>query len=517
MNDLGYGNSRRMSERDIPSRIHQEHQEMQMRLQQQQRNGGLNMNMSNINMNAQMQMQMQTPRIQGSKSVPTLNSDQNQLQIQSSLLPFGNSQINQAPQRQPNQLVQSQTSVSHPSNISSNNYRAGYLPQQQQGPVQSGSGYGNVNANYLPPPARPESQQSMNHQHSNRISSTGSQSSYQEERHYQNIQMYQQQNASQQKISPNSINSLQPPQQPQRMLHSSHNSLQHPDGQYNQLQSQQGRPVSAIVSSRDQEQLGGLYQNPPNSPRSPPPNSHQTAFNLDPYNQNSYSNSQMAYPRQMSQQSDQIDFGRTYPGAGGNNPSFMDVRQRDLMRQEAKMEEMRDEIRRREERMAMMKQQQQYPPNQQNWNQRIPSQQQIHPGLNGQTMPMRLGPQPAPKPRPQFGSLPPSGSGSSQSQFQSQGSLRQQIPYREQQELLPSQANLPPPAVSYRYGQSGYPPSRQGDPIKLPITGSLPGQRSSASQNALNNKPNEVQSSNRSNSGVVSPSPWEREEREKVK
>ena len=185
----------------------------------------------------------------------------------------------------------------------------------------------------------PESQMSMHSQQ--RMSSSQSQQLYPEERHYQNIQLYQIQPTPQNKTSSNSV--------PQRMLHSSHTSLQTDGQHYNPQQ----RPLSAMISNREPDQyLGPKGANSPGTPTSPrPPIAMNPNMMAAPdqfhYPQQQYPNSRQSQDFNESQQ--MMDYpSRNYPPP---HPPYMDPRQRDHMRAEAKMDEMREEVRRREERM----------------------------------------------------------------------------------------------------------------------------------------------------------------------
>ena len=126
------------------------------------------------------------------------------------------------------------------------------------------------------------------------------------------------------------------------------------------------------------------------------------------------------------------------------------------------------------------------------------------PGMNGAAL--RMAPPPAPKPRPTAAQMLSNYNPNSYSRNS----------YREPQESIPQGGpNQPQPSVSYRYGPSGYPPTRQSEPLRSP-TGNVP---KTPFTDALNNSNNRVinnQDLRKNNSGVVSPSPWEREEKERV-
>jgi afadin len=507
--DIGYGNPRRMSERDIPSRISHE-QEMQMRAHR-----------NNV------PQSQQQPRIQGSKSVPTLNDD--------NAVNSGNGQpgLQQRRNEPPPYSVGAQhpgynsltSSTSMPKSVSdfnsaqnlklaidnSNNFR-NYAPQH------SVTSYNAMN-NYSP--SRPESQMSLQSQQNNRMPSSASQQLYPEERHYQNIQLYQIQQQNPQiptsKPSPNSMSSVP---QTHRILHSSHSSLQADGQQFNPQQS--SRPLSALISNREQEQ----YLNPlgptPNTPTSPRPPisphhsnmvSGQDHFHYPHNQQQQYPNPQMS-SRQSSQDAHDsqnlLDYpSRNYPPP--HPPFDPHSRQRDLMRQEAKMDEMREEIKRREERnqsaQQMINNLIRGPTPNGLWSQRPQYHPQQQLGLNGGSQ-LRMGPPPAPKPNRAMAPTAVSNYG--------QNSFIRQSSYREPHDNLPQQPNPPPPTVSYRYGPSGYPPSRQSDPLRSPNSNP---QRTPFTNSMSNNRINFDKNNadmRKSNSGVVSPSPWEREEKERV-
>ena len=480
-----------MSERDIPSRISHE-QELQMRALR-----------NNVNPNAQQQHQQQ-PRIQGSKSVPTLNED-NQMQ------PMTNGQQS-LQQRRPNEIPPPYSvGGPHPQYNSmpkpSSDFNNGQHMKMGSDSRNYASHHSMANYNTIGSysPSRPDSQMSIHSQQTQRMSSSQSQQLYPEERHYQNIQLYQiqptQQMLNQSKPSPNLV--------PQRILHSSQSSLQN-DGQHYNPQ-QNPRPLSAVMPNPDQY-MGPKAHSPgtPTSPRPPiaiNPNMMGPPPDQFHYSQQ-YANSRLSTQDYNDSQQQMMDFpSRNYPPP---HPPYVDPRQRDIIRQEAKMDEMREEVRRREERIQSGGPQmgpiiRNATPNGQ-WAHRPPYYPQQM-GMNGGPQ-LRMAPPPAPKPnRPTAAQLLSNYGQNSYSRNS----------YREPHDNIPqSPANPPPPSVSYRYGPSGYPPSRQTEPLRSP-TSSGPKQpftdalnRDSFNRGVNNNDLRKNQS------GVVSPSPWEREERERV-
>lgn len=153
-------------------------------------------------------------------------------------------------------------------------------------------------------PMRSESQLSFN---------SASKMPIYEERHYQNIQLYQLNPRTGSPVGPGAGSSIPGAGGgPRTMHHGSHSSLQPEVGHINPSSSASSshfgghnRPVSALVTSREQELVS-------------------------------------------SSLSGQQQYGQLQSKPGGP----LDARQRDLMRQEAKMEEIREELRRREDRGA---------------------------------------------------------------------------------------------------------------------------------------------------------------------
>ena len=488
---IGYGNPRRMSERDIPSRISHE-QEFQMRAHR-----------NNVSAVGAQQQHSAQPRIQGSKSVPTLIDDNPMAAVNGQTLPpLQQRRTNEVPppytvggpHNQYNSMPKSASemvSVQHmkQTNDAMNSTR-NYAPHPSMANYNTIGSYS---------PSRPDSQMSMNSQQ--RMSSSQSQQLYPEERHYQNIQLYQIQ-PTQQKTASNAV--------PQRMLHSSHTSLQNDGQQYNPQQNP--RPLSAMISNREQDQyIGPKSANSPVTPTSPRPPIAINPNMISGADQFHYPQQQQQYAQSRHSQdyndSQQMDYpSRNYPPP---HPPYVD-RQRDMMRQEAKMDEMREEVRRRDERMHSGGPQmgpifRGSAPNGQ-WPQRphyYPQQQM--PGMNGGPVLHRMAPPPAPKPRPTAQQM--------LANYNPNAYLRNS--YREPHDSIPQTlSHPPPPSVSYRYGPSGYPPSRQSEP-RSPTSSA----QKTPFSDALNNSNNRVinnQDMRKNNSGVVSPSPWEREEKERV-
>ena len=462
--------------------------------------------------------QQQQPRIQGSKSVPTLvDPNQPSPQMNGAVPPPPS--VLQSRERRPTDMSGGgpypQTYNSMPKS-GAEGFGAGQ-PMNNSRNYASHQMLGNYNtiANYSP--SRPDSQLSFHSQQ--RMSSSQSQQLYPEERHYQNIQLYQ----IQPKPSPNSV-----PQRPP--VHSSHSSLQ-TDGQlYNPQQN--SRPHSALIANRDADQyMGPMGANSPGTPTSPRPPLGMNPNMMGPpgdqfhYPPQQYSNAPMPQ-RQASQDYDSqnmMDYpSRNYPPP---HPPYGDPRHRDIMRQEAKMDEMREEVKRREERERMqsgggpqMNSLMRGTPTNGQWAAHRPP---YYPP--GQQMPMNGGsrlqmpppPQPAPKPKPTAAQML---SNYGQNNSYSRNSYREAHPPHDaipqhQQQAVPQ----PPPNVSYRYGPSGYPPSRQSEPsLRSPTVGSQKTPFTDALNNITNSRVINNTDLRKNHSGVVSPSPWEREEKERV-
>ncbi|XP_054718595.1 afadin-like isoform X2 [Uloborus diversus] len=531
---------RRMSERDIPSRLMNEHG------QEGRLHAGSN--------------HLMPPRMQTSKSVPSLNSNHE---------PDGM----RAP---PNGAVQphdmynpaySRTSstasipkaTDYPDRYKSANSLRPDVPHPYGGPHDDQ----NPPPYPGPPPAnRPMSHPNLHQPHPPAMMPA---TSVQEERHYQNISVYQQPPLNQPQVgqqpNPYTMHPRPPaqphPQQPPRSLHGSQSSLNRPDPQGLQSPVDRSRPLSTLVSPREQEQYANsMGYGHPNSgpPRSPKGSTHSSM--------DSHHGSQgYAPPRPLH---DQRDFrsadhlrpvesdarsytesvshpelnSRAYPPHSQEyNMMHMDPRQRDLLRQEAKMEEMREELRRREERERMLLQQQQMQGGRGGtWSlPRGPNPPIRPPGYHhnspnpGHPHPPYVGgpPPPAPKPRQQFYSngpierfqRPPGYMNSPEAAYHEIGGHPPPVG--------PRMAHQPPPVVSYRYGPSGYPPrSEEGGDPKMPRqmgndlrVHSPHGKPPPVSQNSrvtfeLSQHPGGHDKKETSN--LMSPSPWEREEKEKM-
>ncbi|XP_054164184.1 afadin-like [Oppia nitens] len=489
----GYGNPRRMSERDIPSRVNHE-QELQMRAHR-----------NNMNASAQhLQHQQQQSRIQASKSVPTLVDGGPMTQSNGGVPPPPS--VLQQHRRIANEIPPPYSGPpTHPQfnsmPKSMSEFNSGRTNEMRNyGTHHPIGNYNTIGANYSP--SRPDSQLSIHSQQ--RMSQ--SQQLYPEERHYQNIQLYQ----INPKPSPNSA--------PQRIpMHSSHQSLQ-ADGQ--QYATQNARPISAHVAIRDSDQYIGQMPNSPTTPTSPRPplgmnpNMMTTGDHFQ-YSQQQYPNQGMGGRVDYNETQPIIEYpSRNYPPP---HPPYGDSRQRDLMRQEAKMDEIREEVKRREDRTLpggpYMNSQLRVPGGQPNGQWAPPPRQQ--PYYPSQQMPMNGGshmrmmpppPQPAPKPKSSAAQL-----------LQNYGQNNSYNRNSYQQDAIPQQQPPPPPPnVSYRYGPSGYPPSRQSEPLRSPNTGSQKTPFTDALNNSRvinNNNNNDLR---KTQSGVVSPSPWEREEKERA-
>ncbi|CAL1290125.1 unnamed protein product [Larinioides sclopetarius] len=553
---------RRMSERDIPSRVMHEN-----RPDSRLPTGP---------------GQMMPPRMQGSKSVPSLNSnhDPEPSRVHANGSIRSHEVYNPAYSR-----TSSTASIPKASDYpdqqsrskSANNLRQempgdprlqyGNPPDDPNPPPYPGPPEGN---RVVPNPHVPHSQPSL---HPPPQVPSMPPSAIQEERHYQNISVYQQPPPSQQMTAqqpnpypqhPRSVAQAHP-QHPPRMLHGSQSSLSRPDPQGLQSPVDRSRPLSTLVSPREQEQYANSMGYPhPNvgPPRSPKGSQHGSVDSH--YGPQSY-----PPPRPLH---DQRDFRsadplrppeadtRPYPDAIPHpdmnskpypmnsheyNMMHMDPRQRDILRQEAKMEEMREEVRRREDRERLVLQQQPHPMGRgTTWSLPrgpVPSARpplDYHHGqqMTGHMHPPYPGgpPAPAPKPRPQLytnpslervprpaGYMPP---------------LENSLPYDGNvmhPQHPPPNTNVrmqhqPPPVVSYRYGPSGYPPrGEEGMEQKLirpqlmpdPRMATLPAKPSNISQSsriAYEAQQHVTGHDKKEASSLLSPSPWEREEKEKI-
>ncbi|XP_022256990.1 afadin-like isoform X2 [Limulus polyphemus] len=366
-----------------------------------------------------------------------------------------------------------------------------------------------------------------------------------EERHYQNISMYQHQNNQipAARPSPQPPNNLYPQQgHPPRVHHGSYSSLHRSEQAQPAPQSpvDRNRPLSTLVSSREQEQYAnsvGFQQIPPST------STHRTLGRQysngppDPFYEQKDSRKYGHYDQFHPQSEPRPTTleGAAYPEHyQGNytqmppphNQSYtMDSRQRDLLRQEAKMEEMQEEVRRREERELM----QQQARNTVQWNNRPgymigPGQRQhsVNQPINRHHNFIPRGPpQPAPKP---------------------QHSLDQGFPVNKPQRSVTSGRQplnghswqQPPPQVSYRYGAAGYPPpSAETSNNRIQVQPGRPSQPEPKQagilrgQTAQHKKLVETQASNldsqqpllqvKKENNLVSPSPWDREAKENMR
>ncbi|XP_055943711.1 afadin-like isoform X2 [Argiope bruennichi] len=555
---------RRMSERDIPSRVMHEN-----RPDSRLPTGP---------------GQMMPPRMQGSKSVPSLNSnhDAEPARVHANGSIRSHEVYNPAYSRTSSTASIPKASDypdQHSRSKSANNLRQempvdprmqyGNPPDDPNPPPYPGPPEGN---RVVPNPHVPHSQPSM---HPPPQVPSMPPSAIQEERHYQNISVYQQPPPPQQMTAqqpnpypqhPRSVAQAHP-QHPPRMLHGSQSSLSRPDPQGLQSPVDRSRPLSTLVSPREQEQYANSMGYPhPNvgPPRSPKGSQHGS---VDSH----YGPQGYPPPRPLHDQRDfrsadplrppEADM-RPYPDAvphpDMNNKPYpvnsheynmmhMDPRQRDILRQEAKMEEMREEVRRREDReRLMLQQQQQHHPMGRGTTWSLPrgpapAARPPHDYHHGQQMTGHMHPPypggppaPAPKPRPQLynnpgmerlprpaGYMPP---------------LENSLPYdgnvmhpqHPPPNTNPRMQHQPPPVVSYRYGPSGYPPrGEEGMEQKVtrpqlmpdPRIATLPAKPSNMSQSsriAYEAQQHVSGHDKKETSSLLSPSPWEREEKEKL-
>lgn len=550
---------RRMSERDIPTRVmHENRPESRL---------------------PTGPGQMIPPRMQGSKSVPSLNSnhDAEPVRVHANGSVRSHEVYNPAYSR-----TSSTASIpkandypdQHSRSKSANNLR-------QEMPGDHRLQYANPPDDPNPPPypGPPETNRAVPHpnvphpqpnMHPPPQVPSIPASTIQEERHYQNISVYQQPPPPQQMPAqqPNPYNqhprsSAQAhPQHPPRLLHGSQSSLSRPDPQGLQSPVDRSRPLSTLVSPREQEQYANSMGYPhPNvgPPRSPKGSQHSSVDShygpqgyVPPRPLHDQRDFRSADPR--NPENDMRPYQDSVPHPDMNNKPYpvnsqdynmmhIDPRQRDLLRQEAKMEEMREEVRRREdrERLIMQQQQQQHlqmgrgatwslprgpvpsarPPLDYHHGQQMTG--HMHPPYPGGP------PAPAPKPRPQM--------------YNNPGMERMQRPpgYMHVPEnsyegnvmhppppVGAKMQHQPPPVVSYRYGPSGYPPrSEDGTEQKVvrpqlmpdPRLNTLPAKPTNMSQNSR--VVYEMQQlaaghDKKETSNLLSPSPWEREEKEKI-
>ncbi|XP_042899757.1 afadin isoform X2 [Parasteatoda tepidariorum] len=550
---------RRMSERDIPSRV----------MNENGHDGRIPPGSNHL----------LPPRMQSSKSVPSLNSNHEPD-------PPGIQQNGSIRSQEVYNPAYSRTSSTasipkvnefpdhHSRSKSANNLRHDmpndprlHYPQDDQNPPPYPGLPGGPNNRAV---SHPNIQQSQAPMHAPPQVSSLPPPAIQEERHYQNISLYQQPPQPQMNHSPNPHNihmrpsSQAHPQQPPRSLHGSQSSLNRPDQQGLQSSMDRSRPLSTLVSTREQEQyansMGYPHPNsgPPKSPRAAPHNSMDPHYGQQGYipprpvhDQRELRNPEMMRPhdhdpRSFPENVSHPDMhNRSHPMHPQDyNMMHMDPRQRDLLRQEAKMEEMREEIRRREDRERQMIQQQPPqmgrgvnfpPPRGMNVMNRPPPNYHPGPPVGGHMHNQYPSgpPAPAPKPRPQFynnqperfqrpptGYLPPSDNPSVYDT-----SAHHLVPQNGPR--APLHQNQPPPVVSYRYGPSGYPPRAEDGMGPKPSRQPQPDPRLSSphkpSPNMSQNSRIAYEASQavsghdkKEASNLLSPSPWEREEKEKL-
>ncbi|XP_067124139.1 afadin-like isoform X2 [Centruroides vittatus] len=567
----------RLSERDIPSRV-----------------------MHDQNYDPRL-FNVSGSRIQGSKSVPSLNSGQS---VQDTNRPPSTSSRSHEVYNPAYSRTSSTTSIPKAAEFS------GPIPNDSAGRSKSTNNLRQETSNdrypYIPPvghppPAysatpgpvgRPGSQPNLHHQ------SQQAQQLIQEERHYQNISMYQQQNSHslsrptptqysqqpQQQQQQQQHQQQQLPQQQQqhipKIIHGSHSSLNRPDHQQMMTQSSldRSRPLSTLVSPREQEQyvnsLGYMHNSGTSLPPPPSPHRSQSGHVGPEYRPQPQGHIQQRIPdgREYHNPPDQHFFNEAIPenvpygdhnsrnylpnySHGHIQPQHVESRQRDLIRQEAKMEEMREEVRRREERnhqqsnqpwgvmrspqSGMLPQSNRQPPP----GYPGPASYNSPPGPQGPRTNTIGGPPPppAPKPRPHSGnekSLKQYGYNSRHDNLPENHNAYQDPsnPLTSSNSHLTSQQRPPPPAVSYRYGPSGYPPrpgenhSNIGKPPYLdPRISAAFAKQSSIIQSAQGQKQvtfdtlrslsvsgHPSSQDKKDSSTLASPSPWEREEKEKV-
>ncbi|XP_035207092.1 afadin-like isoform X1 [Stegodyphus dumicola] len=544
---------RRMSERDIPSRL-------------------MNENGQDSRLPA-VPGHLMPPRMQGSKSVPSLNSNHeaDHMRMQTNGSIHSHEMYNPAYSR-----TSSTASIPKATEYSDHNSRSKSAHNLRQDiPADPRLPYGNPVDDQNPPPypgppnninSRPVAHPSMHQNqppvhHSPHVQSIPA-SIVQEERHYQNISMYQQQPS--QQPNPYTLHARSPsqpqphPQQPPRSLHGSQSSLNRPDPQGLQSAADRSRPLSTLVSSREQEQyassMGYVHSNsgPPMSPKALHHNSvdsHHTTQGYAPSrplpDQRDFRSADHLRPveNEIRAYSDSMSHpelnSRAYPvhPSQDYNMMHMDPRQRDLLRQEAKMEEMREEVRRREDRERMLLQQQHHQMGRgTNWSLprgpnpaiRSPNYQHgpqqsahIHAPYSGPPPP------PAPKPRAQLYNNAP------MDRFPRPGYVNHENPavYHDGSnshvpQSGPRMPHQPPVNVSYRYGPSGYPPrTEDGTDQKInrqmvtdPRITSPHGKPSTMSQSSrvTFELPQQAGHEKKETSKLMSPSPWEREEKEKI-
>lgn len=550
---------RRMSERDIPGRL------MSEQGQEFRHPSGPG--------------HLMPPRMQSSKSVPSLNSGHTQ---ESPRAPSNGTFHTHEVYNPAYSRTSSTTSIPKSAEFAENNTRARSsnnirqeLPSDARYPPYSGLGDQNPPP-YPGPPAtvngRPLSQPNLQQL-------PPPPPGHQEERHYQNISLYQQPQQQPAQQQPNSgLHSRppaqpypHPPTQPTRPLHGSQSSLNRPEPQGLQMPNDRSRPLSTLVSPREQEQYANSmgYAHSPNSgpppspkgPRLPTDNRHgpQAYGPRLPDHRDFHSTEHLRHMEndQRSIHSESWEQNhRPFPPHKEMDPRQhhmdpmhqLDARQRDLIRQEAKMEEMREEVRRREDRERMVQNQMVrgpapwgYPRGP-NPNMQPPPGYMPPPG----SVPLGNGPPPpqGPKPRPQFSSphanerfqRPPPGYEPSVSEgppYYQEAAHPQTFPNSGHPPMVQQhnqqRPNHPPPAVSYRYGPTGYPPRSEGpakpsqpprpphnDP-RVPAPHGRPPLSQSQNSRVTFELPQSSSGHDRKDpSNLTSPSPWEREEKEKL-
>ncbi|KAG8189760.1 hypothetical protein JTE90_012933 [Oedothorax gibbosus] len=548
---------RRMSERDIPTRVMHE-------------NGPEGRLPTGPG-------QMMPPRMQGSKSVPSLNSHHDPEPARPPTNGIRSHEVYNPAYSRTSSTASIPKASDYPDHgsrsKSANNLRQdgdprlhyGNPPDEPNPPPYPGPP-GNPPGNRSVPPPHPNAHHVMPPQGHGQ----GQQSVVQEERHYQNISVYQQP-PQQQNVQPPSPYSTHPrppaqahPQHPPRSLHGSQSSLTRPDPQGLLVpvdQQMRSRPMSTLVSPREQEQyansMGYPHTNvgPPRSPKGPMDSVHNSSQGYPPprpiHDQRDFrsadqlrppENDARPFPESMSHP-DLNARPYTQNQQHEYNMMHMDPRQRDILRQEAKMEEMREEVRRREDRERLLMQQQQqqhntqYQPRGSNWslprgpNPSVRPPHDYHPQPTGHMHPP-YPPAPAPKPRPQLypnqgAPRPPAYQGTNS------GYPDTQLPYDPN---LSGQGPVggirmqhqPPPVVSYRYGPSGYPPRGEdgtelkvnrpmmADPRMPQSHGKPPANLSHSPRVAFEVPQHPTGQDKKEHSSLLSPSPWEREEKEKL-
>lgn len=553
----GYQGMRRMSERDIHSKVLREQ----------------NPEVSDPRQRPPPIM----PRIQSSKSVPSLNSGGAAPQE-----PIWNS--NQNNQKSPQEVynpaysrTSSTASIVRPGPESAVNRDSALRSRsannlRQEGYQGPGGPSTTTQPPHLPPHARPHNSESS--QRGRPLSQPNFHQ--EEERHYQNISIYQQQNQSQTQlsspptskllgssqqnvISPSKTVGFAPTEERMsQRLRGSHGSLNRPDPQQ-PVNSLPQRPVSALLSQWDREHITS-----PTGPSAPHPSatwnrqndesrSAQAQQQHHSLNMRGSELSNRPLNRSVEGPAFYADDGQSehvqnpLRGAGGGgggglvrdsarSPERPRVQEgwrneRDLIRQEAKMEEMREEVRRREERLARERKIQDLQ-QQQRWGGggggggggHLPADKTQYPSYPDRG-PQQRGPPPTtPKPRfPPVGQMPPQ---MRPSYAQEYAPERPPPPAEELMGHRDSPQPPPPPPSSthplyqqqqqqirgppqggYRYGPGGIPASRSVDQFDRLHSQSTHDHIGGAEM--MQSRSMELPLS------ALSPSPWDREEKEK--